>query len=138
MLRNYGRNTWFDLEPRPWSTSLETMEMWGLKYQQVEHIVHDLSDRIVTVRTQTLERFLAKVVSVLNITIKFVNSTSSLKTLSSMNSSDIKWSSWHFVHRMMLSIELLQFFIKPRYQMLAKINLPNLSLKTEAIGASKS
>jgi hypothetical protein len=32
---DYRRNTWFDLEPLPWSTSLNTLKSWGLFFQNV-------------------------------------------------------------------------------------------------------
>ena len=51
----YRRDTWFDLEPKPWSTSRDTLELnWGLGFQKLEHVVHDAP--VITVRTQNLER----------------------------------------------------------------------------------
>jgi 2-polyprenyl-6-methoxyphenol hydroxylase-like FAD-dependent oxidoreductase len=81
----YRRDTWFDIEPKPWSTSRDTLESaWGLRYQELEHIVHDSMKDVITVRTQNLERyvinvvsytdwprFLSKLVTILNITIVY-------------------------------------------------------------------
>jgi hypothetical protein len=66
---DYKRNTWFDLEPLPRSTSLDYLRSWGFSFQRVEHIVHDSKSDFITVRNQYLERFLAKIVSILNITL---------------------------------------------------------------------
>ena len=53
---NYYRNTWFDVEPKPWSIAKETLLSWGIQYQIIEHIVHDGVPDIITIRTQNLER----------------------------------------------------------------------------------
>lgn len=67
---NYTRNTWFDLEQKPRSSSLETLMAWGITFQEFEYVTHEIGS-IITLRTQYLEKFLAKVVSVLGIQIHY-------------------------------------------------------------------
>lgn len=68
---DYNRNTWFDLDYPPWSTAMYVLEKWGLKFQEMEHIIHDDADWVITVRNQNLERFLAKLTMILNITAHY-------------------------------------------------------------------
>lgn len=67
----YRRNTWFDLEPPPWSNSLTTLRSWGLSFQSIEHVIHSGVPDVITLRTQNLERFLSKVVVLLNISVHY-------------------------------------------------------------------
>ena len=61
---SYTRNVWFDLYPLPWYLSQPTLEKLGLfAYQTAEYKEWPVAGgrRAITVRAQTLERFLAKV-----------------------------------------------------------------------------
>jgi hypothetical protein len=74
---NYTRNTWFDLEPLPWSTTKLKLNTWGIQYQDLERVLHDENEEVdsnnirVTMRTLTLEKYLSKVAAILGIKINF-------------------------------------------------------------------
>jgi 2-polyprenyl-6-methoxyphenol hydroxylase-like FAD-dependent oxidoreductase len=68
---DYTRNTWFDLEPEPWSHTQKYLRAWGVEFQHFEHVRHDYAEQVFTIRAQNLERFLAKVALLLGISIRF-------------------------------------------------------------------
>jgi hypothetical protein len=72
----YSRNTWFDLEPPPWSTTKIKLNQWGIQYQTLERVLHSEeadkhAKQTITMRTMTLEKFLSKVAFILGIKINF-------------------------------------------------------------------
>eukprot|EP01119_Soliformovum_irregulare_P015821 TRINITY_DN4513_c0_g1_i3.p1 TRINITY_DN4513_c0_g1~~TRINITY_DN4513_c0_g1_i3.p1 ORF type:complete len:540 (+),score=76.29 TRINITY_DN4513_c0_g1_i3:10-1629(+) len=68
---DYTRNTWFDVHGPPWSMALDKLKLWGIQFQDMEHVRHQEADNMIGMRNQMLERFLSKVASMIGIEMRY-------------------------------------------------------------------
>ncbi len=68
--QNYTRDVWFDIYDRPFSIGLKKLKQWGYVHLDIEARRFQQEHRqvgVIAVRAQVLERFLAKIVGLLDI-----------------------------------------------------------------------
>lgn len=64
----YGRNIWFDLSTPPWANSVALFRAYGFFTQNSDFVKHNES-AVITVRCQQVERFFAKSLAIVNVSL---------------------------------------------------------------------